>query len=142
MRALPDVNVLVALLDRQHTAHGRAHAWLAGQLADGWASCPLTENGCLRILTNPRYPAPVSAAEVLSKLAAAKASGHHAFWPDDISLTGEAHLDRRQFRGHQQVTDVYLLALAVHHAGRLVTFDQGIGLDAVPGARPEHLTVL
>jgi toxin-antitoxin system PIN domain toxin len=136
------VNVLVALLDRQHSSHASAQAWLAGQLANGWASCPLTENGCLRILTNPRYPAPVSAAEVLEKLAGAKASGHHEFWPDKISITDETHFKRRQLRGHQQVADVYLLALAVHHGGVLVTFDQGITLAAVPGARPEHLVAL
>ena len=142
MRALLDVNVLVALLDRQHEAHTAAHAWLAGQLAHGWASCPLTENGCLHILTNPRYPAPVSAAEVLAKLATATASEHHEFWPDDVSITDEAHFDRGQMRGHQQVTDVYLLALAIHHGGKLATFDQGIATASVPGARAEHLVVL
>ena len=142
MRALLDVNVLVALLDRQHAAHAAAHSWLAAQIVHGWASCPLTENGCLRVLTNPRYPAPVSAAEVLAKLAAAKASGHHEFWPDDVSVTDSAHFDREKMRGHQQVTDVYLLALAVHHGGRLATFDQGIGTAAVPAASIDHLVVL
>jgi toxin-antitoxin system PIN domain toxin len=142
MRALLDVNVLVALLDRQHVAHARAHAWLAQSLADGWASCPLTENGCLRILTNPRDTAPVAAAAVLAKLETAKASGHHAFWADDVTVTDAAVCDRRRVRCHQPLTDEYLLALALKHGGRLVTFDTGIALEIVKGARPEHLTVL
>ena len=60
MRALLDVNVLAALLDRQHAAHAAAHGWLSRNLVSGWASCPITENGCLRVMTNPRYPAPVA----------------------------------------------------------------------------------
>jgi toxin-antitoxin system PIN domain toxin len=141
MRALLDVNMLVALLDRQHVAHGRAHAWLARNLAGGWASCPLTENGCLRVLTNPRYAAPVSAPEVLAKLATAKTSGHHEFWADDLTITDAHVFDRAKWRGHQQVTDSYLLALAVNHGGRLVTFDTGIALDIVCNALPEHLLI-
>ena len=142
MRALLDVNVLVALLDRQHVAHGRAHAWLAQNLATGWASCPLTENGCLRVLTNPRYPAPVFAADVLAKLATAKTAGHHEFWADDLTITDVQVFDRAKWRGHQQVTDAYLLALAVKHGGCLVTFDTGIALDIVRGALPQYLHVL
>jgi len=142
MWALLDVNVLVALLDRQHIAHVRAHAWLAQNLATGWASCPLTENSCLRVLTNPRYAAPVPAMDVLTKLAIAKTGGHHRFWADDLTITDAQVFDRAKWRGHQQVTDAYLLALAVKHSGRLVTFDAGIVLDIVRGALPRHLLVL
>jgi toxin-antitoxin system PIN domain toxin len=142
MRALLDVNVLVALLDRQHIAHGRAHAWLAQNITDGWASCPLTENGCLRVLTNPRYAAPVHAVDILTKLATAKTGGRHEFWDDDLTITDAQVFDRNKWRGHQQVTDTYLLALAVKHSGRLVTFDAGIALDIVCGALPHHLLVL
>ena len=139
MRALLDVNVLVALLDRKHVAHVTAHRWLAEHIAEGWASCPITENGCLRVLTNPRYPAPVSAAGVLAKLGTAKSSGHHEFWADDVSVTDMARFDREKFRGHQQVTDAYLLALAVKHDGCLVTFDSEIPLEIALGARAENL---
>ena len=142
MRALLDVNVLVALLDRQHIAHGRAHAWLAQHLAPGWASCPLTENGCSRVLTNPRYAAPVPALDVLAKLATAKTGGHHEFWADDLTITDAHMFDHAKWRSHQQVTDAYLLALAVKHSGRLVTFDAGIALDIARGAMPHHLLVL
>ncbi|MCX6911636.1 MAG: VapC toxin family PIN domain ribonuclease [Verrucomicrobia bacterium] len=126
----------------QHLAHGRAHAWLAQNLGTGWASCPLTENGCLRVLTNPRYAAPVPALDVLAKLATAKTGGHHEFWADDLTITDTQVFDRTKWRGHQQVTDTYLLALAVKHSGRLVTFDTGIALDTVRGAMPHHLLVL
>jgi toxin-antitoxin system PIN domain toxin len=139
---LLDVNVLVALLDAQHVAHARAHAWLAQSLTEGWASCPITENGCVRVLTNPRYPAPVAATEVLTKLATAKSSGRHLFWPDDISLTDTSLFDCSQLLGHQQVTDAYLLGLAVKHGGRLVTFDSGISPTIVTGAHAENLTTI
>lgn len=142
MRGLLDVNVLVALLDRQHVAHAWAHLWLSQHLAEGWASCPLTENGRLRVLTNPRYPAPLLAADVLAKLETAKSSGHHEFWPDDVSVTDSTIVERSRFHGHQQVTDGYLLALAVKHAGRLVTFDTGIPADVVKNASADHLLVL
>jgi len=142
VRALLDVNVLVALLDAQHVAHARAHEWLAGSLEEGWASCPITENGCVRVLTNPKYPVPVVAADVLAKLATAKASGHHVFWPDDISLTDSSVFNPTQLRGHQQVTDAYLLGLAIRHGGCLVTFDSGISPTMVMGAGPENLTTI
>ena len=139
MRALLDVNVLVALLDRKHVEHFRAHRWLAQHLAEGWASCPMTENGCVRVLTNPRYPAPVAAGDVLAKLETAKSSGHHEFWPDDVTLTDAALFDRSRLLGHQQVTDAYLLALAVKHGGCLATFDSAIPLEIATGALAENL---
>ena len=142
MRALLDVNVLVALLDAQHVGHAKAHQWLAESLAEGWASCPITENGCVRVLTNPRYPAPVAAAEVLTKLATAKSGSGHRFWPDDVSLTDQSVFDRSQLRGHQQVTDAYLLGLAVGHGGCLATFDSGIESAIVTGARAENLITI
>ena len=142
MRSLLDVNVLVALVDRQHVAHVAAHRWLAENLTEGWASCPITENGCVRVLTNPRYPAPVGAVQVLEKLRKAMAGGHHEFWPDDISITASELFQSGSVQGHQQITDFYLLSLAVAHGGRLVTFDRGIQHSAVAGATVAHLVVL
>lgn len=142
MRSLLDVNVLIALLDRQHAAHAQAHQWLANNLVDGWASCPLTENGCLRIMTNPRYPAPVNPVNLLAKLDTAKASAHHEFWPDDLSVTDTASFNRSEIRNHHQVTDLYLLALAVKRGGRLVTFDQGIAFSSVIGVKADNLVIL
>ena len=142
MRALLDVNVLIALLDPQSDNHRAVNDSLRANLATGWASCPLTENACLRLLTNPRYRAPVSPAVVLARLGETKRGGHHAFWPDDLSITDAAAFDWNRLQGHQQVTDVYLLALAVAHGGRFVTFDLGIRRDMVAGCGAEHLVML
>ena len=142
MRALLDVNVLVALLDHENLNNSTAYLWLAAHAAAGWATSPLTENGCLRILTNPRYPRPLPAREVLAKLIEAKHSTDHVFWPDDLSITDGNFFDEAYLQGHQQITDIYLLALAVAKGGRLTTFDQRIPYRAVMGCRPEHLVVL
>ena len=143
MRALLDVNVLIASLDPQHANHSAAYEWLAANSSNGWASCPLTENACLRLLTNPRYRgAAVTPAVVLTRLEETKRGSDHAFWPDSLSVTDTAVFDWHHLQGHQQVTDVYLLALAVAHGGRLVTFDQHIQPAMVKDCRPEHLVVL
>ena len=142
MRALLDVNVLIALLDPQSATHTAANDFLRANRTVGWASCPLTENACLRLLTNPRHHAPVSPAVVLARLEATKRGGNHTFWPDDVSITDAAGFDWDRLEGHQQVTDIYLLALAVAHGGRLVTFNQRIQPGAVKGSRPEHLVTL
>ena len=142
MRALLDVNVLVALLDAGHLHHRQATAWLAAHARQGWASCPLTQNGCLRILSQPAYPNPQPVAQVAPRLAAAAADRSHAFWPDAVSLIEPGRLHWSHVLGPRQVTDVYLLALAVHHQGSLVTLDRSVALDAVAGAQKKHLTVL
>jgi toxin-antitoxin system PIN domain toxin len=142
VRALLDVNVLIALLDSDHVDHRRARAWLESEIAAGWASCPITENGFVRIVSQPRYPRPVAIAEAAGRLRRATATPHHEFWPCDTSL-----LDARAFRidrlhGSRQVTDAYLLALAASRGGRFVTFDRSIPPDAVAGAEARHLVTL
>ena len=72
----------------------------------------------------------------------ARTSGHHEFWPDDLSITDPAQFNSAAMQGHQQVTDTYLLALAVHHGGRLVTFDKSISLGSVREAQPHHLVLV
>ncbi len=142
MRALLDVNVLLALFDTDHVDHGRARGWLAAEIATGWASCALTQNGFVRIISQPRYPSPISPAEAIERLGKATESEHHAFWPCDLSLLDSTRIDRKKIHGPRQVTDVYLLALAVSQAGRFVTFDRSIPLEAVRGAEVENLVVL
>lgn len=142
MRALLDVNVLIALHDRDHVHHLRAAQWLIDHRAHGWASCPLTQNGCLRIMAQPAYPNAQPLAALLAMLQASTAAASHAFWSDDASLLEAAQFRHAQIHSPNQLTDLYLLALAVRHAGRLVTFDQRIPLTAVVGARAEHLIVL
>ena len=142
MRALLDVNVLVALLDADHADHRRARAWLEAEIAPGWASCAITQNGFVRVVSQPRYPSPVPVAAAIERLERATRSEHHAFWPCDVSLLDALAIDRKLLHGPRQVTDAYLLALAVAHSGRFVTFDGAIPLAAVGGAQARHLVVL
>ena len=141
-RALLDVNVLLALLDSDHIDHDRARDWLDAEIGTGWASCPITENGFVRIISQPRYPSPVSATEAIDVLGHACDSRHHAFWPCDLSVLDARVVDRTRLHGPRQVTDAYLLALAVAHDGRFITFDRSLSLAAVHGATEEHRTVL
>jgi toxin-antitoxin system PIN domain toxin len=139
MRALLDVNVLIALLDADHTLHGRATQWFAAHAPAGWASCPITQNGCVRIMSHPGYPNALPVRAVAQRLGEATRSAHHAFWSDDISLLGEGVADTARIHGPRQITDVYLLALAVRREGRFVTFDATIPLQAVVGATKSHV---
>ena len=80
---LLDVNVLVALFDPSHIHHEAAHAWFGPRREEGWATCPLTENGMVRVLSNPAYPGRrTTVADAVSRLTAFAASGHRKFWPD------------------------------------------------------------
>lgn len=142
MRALLDVNVLIALLDAAHINHQRASQWLEQSLHHGWASCPLTQNGCLRIMAQPAYPQALPLAAVAQRLGQAAATPAHLFIADDYSLLDADSLHWPQLLGHRQVTDAYLLGLAVRHGCRFVSFDARVNLAAVPGAKAEHLWVL
>ena len=131
---LLDVNVLIALVDPAHVQHDAAHDWFGrlGHLA--WATCPLTENGLLRIVGNPRYPnSPGTPAAVATNLAALRALPGHVFWADDISLMDPAWVDADRLLSHGQVTDSSLLALARAHQGQLASFDRRLVVDAVLG---------
>ena len=142
MRALLDVNVLIALLDPDHTHHRQATAWLAAHRTQGWASCPITQNGCIRIMSQPAYPNSAAPAIIATLLRSAMTPSTHAFWPDDLSIVADGVLDWRHVLGSRQMTDAYLLALAVHHRGRFVTRDRGVALAAVAGATPRSLVLL
>lgn len=142
MRALLDVNFLIALLDASHVHHVQAHGWLERSVHYGWASCPITQNGCVRILSQPTYPASKPIAEVAKRLREATEDPSHEFWPDSLSALGEDVLDWGNLLGARQITDAYLLALAIKHNGRLVTFDRNVPLAAVRGATPQHLAVI
>lgn len=142
MRALLDVNVLIALLDSDHLHHGRAVAWLTENIRSGWASSPLTQNGCIRIMAQAGYPNPLPAAAIAQRLAAATATQHHVFWPDAVSMLDVGRIAWSAVLGSRQVTDVYLLALAVAQGGRFVTLDRAVPLSAVPGAKLRHLVMI
>lgn len=110
MRGLLDINVVIALFDADHPAHFGARAWLADRADDGWASCPITQNGVLRIMSQPAYPNPLPIGEVFGLMREATAHAAHEFWADDISLLDELRIDTSMSLGPRQVTDLYLRA--------------------------------
>ena len=132
MSFLLDINVLIALIDPAHVAHEAAHRWFETRGQNAWATCPLTENGVIRIVGHPRYPnspgAPAEVARIMHRL---RQLPGHCFWPDDISLLDPAAVDVERVRTAAQVTDTYLLALAVAHDGMLATFDRRLSDAAV-----------
>lgn len=142
MRELLDVNVLIALLDAAHVHHAAANAWLGAHIEQGWASCPLTQNGCLRIMSLPAYPRPQPVAAVAARLAEAAQTPFHEFWPDDLSVLDGSVFDRDRLLDSRQITDAYLLALAVRHDGVFVSLDQGVDPGSVRGAQARHRVVI
>jgi toxin-antitoxin system PIN domain toxin len=141
--ALLDVNVLVALTDPDHVHHELAHDWFAEEATSAWATCPLTENGFLRVLTNPGYHSaqlrPMAVVSILRRL---RAGTGHQFWPDVLSLADKDRFDLGFVAGHRQLTDVYLLGLAHARGGALATFDRTIPVKAVRGATRAALRVI
>lgn len=142
MRGLLDINVLISLLDENHTHHGSATDWLANNIHEGWASCPLTQNGCVRIMSQQRYPNPLSVSEAIIRLRQAVSTRYHGYIADDISLLTESVIDSQHLLSPRQLTDVYLLGLAVEHDARFVTFDKSVPVAAVRGAKSESLVVI
>jgi uncharacterized protein len=142
-RALLDVNVWIALLDDAHQFSARANAFIAHR-GTRIASCPFVENGVNRVMSLPAYgrQGGVLIHAVRARLQQVCAELDHEFWPDDLSLRDDTKVDFTRIQGHNQVTDLYLPALAVHHGGRRVTLDQGIALASVKGATPKHLHLL
>jgi len=139
--ALLDVNVLAALFDPHHIHHDAAHDWFAENREYGWATCPMTESGFVRVLSDPSYGVGAErAASALDRLRAFSASGGHQFWRDALSLQ-DAMFDLSRATA-RQLTDVYLLGLAVNRKGRLATFDPSIPIAAVRGASKETLALI
>ena len=142
MRALLDINVLIALHDRDHIHHERAALWFEAQIAHGWARCPLTQNGCLRIMSQPGYSKPQPLASLVAMVQNSTGTPFHQLWSDDISILDGERFHHPHMHGPRQLTDLYLLGLAVKNAGRFVTFDARIPLSAVHGAKAMHLVSL
>jgi hypothetical protein len=131
---LLDVNLLLALTDPMHIHHQSAHRWFMEKGQKAWATCPITENGFIRIASHPNYPnRPGDVTTVLAIFRRICETPGHRFWPDDVSIVQILELDR--IITHAQVTDVYLLGLAVHKRGKLATLDQRVPADAVRGGR-------
>jgi toxin-antitoxin system PIN domain toxin len=136
LKFLLDVNVLIALIDPAHISHDAAHHWFENRRKLAWATCPMTENGVIRIVGHPKYPgAPSSPAAVATIIVQLRRLAGHVFWPDDISLVGETKIDTAKILTSGQVTDTYLLAMAALHGGRLATFDRRLAVNAVKGGQ-------
>ena len=131
---LLDINVLLALTDPMHVHHEPSHQWFAERGQQAWATCPLTENGFVRIASHPNYPnRPGNVPAVLSILRqVCEAPGHH-FWKENLSILEIIKPDA--IITHAQITDAYLLGLAVHNKGLLATLDQRIPVGAIRGGR-------
>jgi len=122
--ALLDVNSLVALAWDSHVHHARIREWFERNRDHGWATCPVTEAGFVRISSNRKaLPHPVGVATARSVLTLMTERGAHRFLANDISMRDP---DLPPIAGHRQVTDAMLLALARRSEIRLVTFDAGI----------------
>ena len=133
---LLDVNVLIALVDPAHVQHDLAHEWFARIGRKAFATCPLTENGLIRIIGHPKYPnSPGPPSIVLQSLATIRALAGHKFWPDDLSIADEEFFAPELLSSHSRVTDSYLLALAHAKGGRLATMDQKLATEVVPGGQ-------
>lgn len=129
---LLDVNVLLALSDPMHVHHEAAHAWFGNARRQGWATCPITENGFVRVASHPSYPnRPGEAPVVLRLLRQLCASDGHLFWPDRVSIR-EILQPGASFT-HNQLTDLYLVGVAVMYGGKLATFDRRVAPESVRG---------
>jgi toxin-antitoxin system PIN domain toxin len=134
MTYLLDVNVLIALIDPNHRQHEIAHDWFVRDGLSAWATCPITENGALRILAHANYPnSPGNPAAVAPLLRTMRSLNGHVFWSDDISLLDTGKVDVTHLLSSAQTTDSYLLALAQAHGGQLATLDRRIVVTAVHG---------
>ena len=142
MRSLFDINVLLALMDPDHVHHERVRSWWERERGHGWASCPISQNGFIRVITQRSYTSSKPIADAIAILRRATSRPDHQFWPDDISILDGEAIDSGRLLGPTQLTDVYLLALSIRRAGRLATLDRGISTAAVRGARSEHLVMV
>ena len=145
MRYIFAVNVLIALLDSRHPAHGLVQAWY-GEHQSGTAVCPLVENGAARIMSSTAYAQNqpgLTPSSLLARIGRMKQTATDmAFWPDAISLADTAMFDHSKIYGPRQLTDIYLLGLAVSRSAGLVTLDRNIPLSAVRAATESNLKLL
>lgn len=141
--ALLDVNVLVALFDPEHIHHETAHRWFGSDRRSGWATCPLTENGLIRVVSNPAYPGRrTTFDDAVQRLRVFCEHTDHAFWPDSVSILDTTLFHTARAQGHRQTTDIYLLGVAFANDGVLATFDRAIPRATVKGAGEDNVLIL
>src|ERR1700683_3634700 len=124
-RYLLDLNVLIALIDDEHQHFSRAQSWFARIKGDEWGTCPFTEAGLIRFVMNPATRFPAGGLKVASSALRDLVNlPGHRFWPIFEGWTVQTAPFAERVFGHQQVTDAYLLGLAIKENGVLVTFDR------------------
>lgn len=144
MKALLDVNVVIALADTNHTYHQTVKSWYQAFISDKknvWCSCAITELGVFRILSQPNYINRIAMATVEAWLIRIKTETRHEFFSIHLSLSDNI-IDWRHLQGHRQLTDAYLLALAVANQAVFVTLDNRINYRTVKHAKPDNLLTL
>lgn len=130
---LLDTNLLIALLWRSHEHHGVALRWFRAHRAEGWATCPFTQAGFVRIVSNAAFSRDaVRPREAIQVLAANTAAPDHRFWPHDAPVDEATAFAGVRLLGHQQVTDAYLLGLAIRRGGALATLDERVTALCAP----------
>lgn len=143
MPYLLDINVLIALFDTLHAHHQRAHAWWAERSSKLWISCPITENGFVRVVSNPAYKSVnYTANEAIEKLRLFQKNSRHEFWSDSISLADDTIFEANRLMGHRQLTDIYLLGLAHANSGTLVTFDRSVSKNYIINSHDDLIEVI
>jgi uncharacterized protein len=139
---LLDVNVLIALMWPAHEGHARAQRWLAEESQGGWATCPLVQAALVRIISDPAFSRDaVSPSQAIKILQSAIQHRLHQFWPDDLGVIEALQTGGKKLIGHQQVTDAYLLGLAAHRKGKLLTFDRS-AMALLPHNGQSSVTIL
>lgn len=143
MTPLLDVNLLIALAWPSHVHHGLAHRWFRRIQGEGWATCPLTQSGFVRVSSNrlvlPEAASPRDAVLLLRELVALPG---HVFWSDDVSIADSDAFSLDRLAGHRQVTDAHLLTLARRRGGRLATLDRKIATLLPADVDPRDAVVL
>lgn len=140
--ALLDVNVLIALFEETHVHHQTAHDWFAENRGRGWATCPVTENGFLRVMSRPIQGRPVVRPGTLAGyLRGLCSAADHVFWPASISLL-DSGIFELSAATQRQLTDIYLAGLAYANGGVFATFDRTIPSNTIVGASPDLLEVV
>jgi hypothetical protein len=142
---LLDLNILIALFDTRHPFHDAAHNWFAAQQGVRFATCPQTENGFLRILSQPLYPSGTRSIRELESVLRAfieTLGDRHEFWPDDVSLLDRSLVDTVGISSPGKITDAYLLALTKKRGGKMVTLDRRMPFRAIVGGSEDLLEVI
>jgi uncharacterized protein len=141
LRRLLDINVLIALCDPNHIDHQRVAVWFEEIGGEAWVSCPITENGFIRILSNPNYPGLCGSVFVATKLLQGfRRQKGHEFWADDYSIV-DGTIDLSRLAGHKQITDLYLLGLAARRKARFASVDRLVPAELVQGGAEAYEVV-